>query len=679
MTSPPAGTTPAASVTVNVTLNAGTPRVERQPITVRLTQVTGSAITAPRAGSPVEPIALPDLAADTGANCFLQIWEMDEYRADRYLTNEETDRQAVGGNALVASIPGILVRRARGQYEFQLPQNFARPAFDREQASANGFVRLRLRDAGDEFRILNLHMPQYEKFFELGATIRTVADDTSYAGVNNQPPFQVRNEIASIRQQMRQRGGITFSISGNWRTGTAANGNPTMTNNNDAEFERQAEGTLSVLPSFMPDDARSVKIGYHLFEQNTDATLAELAGMVRETRLAAGKGLAENDAFLDAAAQGREEANITVVPPALEQCPRVATLLVFCHGFRSGLTNAGVAANTHLRTTRTSNIATWVPTITPHCVGNLNVALYACNCGRGLFVGAMDSHADATMGKKFPAEELGLDSYAWTLFRTLRENGLAQPSVWGHTTAAHTTRNPFLRVFCSAGSADMVCIVKQTPRTDNFRSFINVFSTGEGWVHRGNFLREVCTYHGAYLDWAWNGGQTLGPATAWFDASVANEVALLMQETREVADAAAPTLPEEVLFEDATRRVIIAPNGAAFAAGVTPDPLLTRLLRLSHFPLSTTPFRLSAALVGGIQLVCDRVKANATTPIATIVEVRDDGESAIIRGTTTAFRSQLVVKASAAVTQGFLQSSMTLPDNDLLVSVRVGGATTISR
>lgn len=713
MTATTTGTTPAAGVIVNVSLNLDLPRIEREALTVRLTQVTGRAIAPPRSSVPVEPINLTDLDAGTGANCFLQLWEMDEYRVDTYRTNEETDRQALAANTLIASIPGIFVKRARNQYEFQLPQNFVRPAFNRALASANGFIRLKLRDAGDTDRILNLHMPRYEKFFELAATIRVVADDASFAAVTDQPPFQIRNEIASIRHQVAQRGGIALAISGNWRVDPSgitestvtetvngvtrtrkkymkgthevcrrvlANGGGEVyfTSLNDAEFEGQAEEMMSVLPAFMPDADRTAKIGYQRFDQTGDGALTELAGLIRDTRLAVGHALAANEMFLDAAAQGLEDSNASAAAPPLAQCPRLATLMFLCHGFRNGMTIAGDENDPHHRQTRTGNIATWVPQVATHSVENLNIALYACNCGRGLFVGTVAGGADPSMGQMAPAEELGMDSFAWTLFHTLRTNGITEPSVWAHTTAAHTTRNPFLRVFCSAGAGDFVSIVKQQPRTDRFRGFINIFTTGDNWVHRGNILREVCTYHGAYLDWAWNAGQSVNAATGWFDASIAAEVALLLQEVREETSEVSATLPEQVLFEDDTRRVIIAPNGAAFAAGVTPDPQLTRLLRLSHFPLATSPFRLSVPLVKGIQLVCDRVTNNATAPIAEILEVRDEGESAIIRGTTSGNRPRLATKAADAVTQGFLTGSISLSDGRVLLSVRDGGPTTVS-
>ncbi|MFA6046349.1 MAG: hypothetical protein WC718_15300, partial [Phycisphaerales bacterium] len=150
-------------------------------------------------------------------------------------------------------------------------------------------------------------------------------------------------------------------------------------------------------------------------------------------------------------------------------------------------------------------------------------------------------------------------------------------------------------------------------------------------------------------------------------------------EVREATDEVSATLPEEVLFEDNTRRVIIAPNGAAFAAGVTPDPKLTRLFKVSHFPLASSPFKLSVPLVKGIQMICDRVTPNAATPIAEILEVRDEGESAIIRGTTSGSRPKLATKAADAVTQGFLTGSTSLSDGRVLLSVRVGGPTQFSQ
>lgn len=722
--SPSAAAAPA-SVVVNVSLSLNLPRVERRPISIELTQVTGKGIKAPRSSSPVQAIPLADLAPDTGPNCFLQLWEMDAYTFKQY-SDEETDRAANATNQLVAAIPGILVRRAKGMFEFQLPQNFVRPKFDRDLASANGFLRLRLRDTTETERILNLHMPQYEKFFELGATIRTVADDQSYAGLTAQLPFQLRNEMASIRHQLRQRGGFAVSVCGNWRvepTGitsgmvdepvfTKVNGVevPVMvngvqktkprkayykgggevtrrvlangggevyfTNSNDAEFEGQAEETLAVLPSFMPDDDRTVKIGYHLFDQNTNSTLAELSTKLEETRLAVGKALIENDIFLNAAADGREDSETSALPPPLYRCPKIATLMLLCHGWRDGLTIAGNETNSHMRKTRTANINSWVPAIAPHYVPNLNLSLYACLCGRGVMV--EKSKTDPTMGRMFPAEELGFDSFAWTIFHALKANGLTEPSIWAHTVAAHTTRNPFLRVFCSRGFGDFISIAKQAPRVTDVRSGLAVFGDGDGWVHRGNIIREVCTYHGGYFDWAWNGGKPIDAATSWYDQSVADEVTLIMQEVREILLTRTPVEQEEVLFEDATRKVITAVNMAAFQPKSTPDPLLTRVLKLSHFPVGVSPFKLHVALVKGIQMVCDRVKDDVTEPIAEIHEVRDSGQSAIIRGNAAVHRPKILAQATEAATQGFLTGAEALTDGRVLVSVRVGGPTTIS-
>jgi hypothetical protein len=317
-----------------------------------------------------------------------------------------------------------------------------------------------------------------------------------------------------------------------------------------------------------------------------------------------------------------------------------------------------------------------MPAIAPHCVPNLNLSLYACLCGRGVMV--EKSKTDPTMGRMFPAEELGFDSFAWTIFHALKANGLTEPSIWAHTVAAHTTRNPFLRVFCSRGAGDFVSIAKQAPRVTDVRSGLAVFADGDGWVHRGNIIREVCTYHGGYFDWAWNGGKPIDAATSWYDQSVADEVTLIMQEVREILLSRTPVDQEEVLFEDATRKVITAVNMAAFQPKSTPDPLLTRVLKLSHFPVGVSPFKLHVALVKGIQMVCDRVKDEVTEPIAEILEVRDSGQSAIIRGNAAVHRPKILAQATEAATRGFLTGAEALTDGRVLVSVRVGGPTTVS-
>jgi pyruvate-formate lyase len=209
------------------------------------------------------------------------------------------------------------------------------------------------------------------------------------------------------------------------------------------------------------------------------------------------------------------------------------------------------------------------------------------------------------------------------------------------------------------------------------RTALGIFGSGDGWVHRGNIIREVCTYHGGYFDWAWNGGQTITAAKSWYDQGVADEVALAMAEVRTILATRAPIDQEEVVFEDATRKVITGVNAAAFKPKQTPDPLLTRVLRLSHVPVGAAPFKLHVALIKGIQMVCDRVKDNVSEPIATIAEVRDEGQSAIIRGIAAAHRPKILAKANDAVTDGFLTGANSLSEGRVLVSVRVGGPTEV--
>ena len=668
-------TTPAAGRFFNTTLNAPTPRIERNPITVRFSQVTGNGVAAPRTSDPIEPIPLADVTESTPANCFLQLWEMDEYRVGTYFNDEETDRRAMQSNSLITAIPGFLVRRATTVFEFQLPQTFTRPTFDRALASSNGFIRVKLRDAGDDFRILNIHMPEFENFFELGACLRLDAADLSYASLRSQPPFQVRNEIASMRRQIAQRNGITVGISGNWRTGTATNGNPTFTNGNDAEFERQAEDNLDVLPAFVPDTDRQAKIGYHLFEQTGNGDLAEIAGFIRKTREAVGLALAQNDLFLDAAAQALEEEDSSASQPPLVQCPRMATLFFYCHGWRNGMTIAGDGAAS--RQTRVANIATWVTAIAPHCARNLVVALFACNCGRGLLTAGTGSGSDPTMGMMWPAEMLGADSFGWTLFRTLRANGVADPCIWAHTTAAHACRNPFLRVFCPQGTADGVSLILETPRINRFRPFINRFTVGDGWVHRGNMLRELCTIHAGYLPWAWNGGTTITHTTPWFNAALAADVNLMFQSIVAAAQSDTVAVAEEVLFEDITRQYIfasLAPSPSLPPGPNTPvfDPNVTRSFKVSHLSFDAEPFRISVRLLQAMQLICDRVAINnaaTATPLITIDSITDDGNTAVIKGKNASQRSRLATQANTAITEQFLTFATSLSDNRLLVSV----------
>lgn len=655
----------------NVSLNAPTPRVERRPIGVKLTKVTGKAAAAPRASDELAPVALSDLTNTTPANCFLQLWEMDKYRSTSYV-NAETDRQKSTGNNLVAVIPGIVVRRATNLFEFQLPGHFTRPAFDRKQAATNGFLRLRLRDAGGTDRILNLHLPQYEGFYELGATIRLNPADTTYGALTDFVPFQVRNEIGSIRRQVADRGGITVSLAGNWRTGKLSkNGNPKYTNGNDAEFERQSEGTLDVLPSFVPDDERQARIGYHLFEHGTDDRFAEVPGFIESSRLAAGHALAQNDLFLDAAAAGEEDTTQVAPAPALAQCPKMATLLIFCHGTRNGLYHTW-DGGTNKRTTQIPDLKHWVPDVAAHAVGHLNVAIYACSCGRGLFTVKPKKGQDPTNGRNYPGEESGFDSYGWTLFHMLRANGVPEPSVWAHTTPAHTTRNPYLRVFCSSGTGDAVNMVADAPRIADFKPYNDRFyKPTKPWVQNGNLLRELCTYHGAYLPWTWCARESiLESPRVWFRTNLLIDARAVLTDLQTAAGSVLAVSPDPVTYEDASRTVIT--GGAEGAA--TPVQI-TRLLNLDHFPGVGDGFRLSVALSKGIQMTFDRVSNKVAAPIAQVRELLDEGQTAVLEAVAANRREKLRSAAEKLRDAGFLTHASALGVERLVVSVSNGTVT----
>lgn len=102
----------------------------------------------------------------------------------------------------------------------------------------------------------------------------------------------------------------------------------------------------------------------------------------------------------------------------------------FCHGLRGRLPQMGI------RAWHTDELASRLLAHSP--APDLTVVLYCCDVAR-------DDDADTADDRKDGPD--GVDGFASRLRDSLVSAGLPSARVFGHATAGHTTRNPFLRVF----------------------------------------------------------------------------------------------------------------------------------------------------------------------------------------------------------------------------------------
>lgn len=111
----------------------------------------------------------------------------------------------------------------------------------------------------------------------------------------------------------------------------------------------------------------------------------------------------------------------------------------FCHGWSTGI-------QLGFRTSDTPVLASAIQDICEHSF--TNVPLYCCSTGRAKQYGSRRGEALAA----FSSPGTGDDSFADKLRDELCAQGAEYCRVMGHTTVAHTTKNPFARFFDGMGS-----------------------------------------------------------------------------------------------------------------------------------------------------------------------------------------------------------------------------------
>jgi hypothetical protein len=587
---------------------------ERIPLTPRLAAIATNLEAQPQHAI-LEAVTVhkaADVDANSAADCYLQIWELDFYQTSRYLENEETDLNAAS-NQLVASIPGTVVAVGAGDYRFRRCGDF-----DGEEVDPlRGKVALSLERVADGTSSdVVLRMPEYESVFELFAILRKTQGDSTVEQYREGTPFLVRNIEASLRQQIASRGGIATAFVVDF----GANPPP-----NNAEFARQAEEMIPTLPTFIVEGGQ-VKMGYRLWSSYMQMSprLTELRDAVRDLLV-------------------------------LEESPKVAVLELYGHGVRQKLliNQAGYNAAGSLRIDR---VPEFVQQALPHLSNEPVIPLFACNTGAG-----PAPNPDNRYGHPLVGEDLGGDSLAWTLFHELVRQGIPDPTVWAHTTAAHTTRNPRLRVFSRYGVADYANVLFEQPELANATlnaycqsvTPLDQYTAAQAVLYRqrlhgANLIRRISLQHAMYLPWDWTG---LGSPTLDSDFSVdaSREALALHRELRLLVAGDPQTLPDEMQFED--------PPARAFITGLVEgqaNATLSQNFSYAEVQGLAEPMRLSVRLLRALQLLRYRTGRGMAPE-----SILDDGELIAVRVApdTPAVRNQVLTEANNMVTQGLLTAA----------------------
>lgn len=481
------------------------------------------------AGVPVHPPA--EITDGAAPDAYLQLWELDRFKVDRYLTDEEGDIGPLD-NRLVATFPGRVEMYAPDKFRFRPTQD---PVFVRRTVEPlNGFVTLQLRPAKDSAEIqYTVPLPEYEGVLELAACIRPADTDRNYATETELSPRQVRNVQAALRRQIDEWGGFavgfvtdfTRAVTQKDRDDAKARaekkgkkdtayhpvvfpGQRSETwDNNNAEFPRQAEDMIDASPTFIYTDGR-VKMGFYI-----TVNFRDWPALIDELRT--------------------QVANLLVIPLTKpngdDNRPKISALEIFCHGGRTSVETTEGWGDASLRT---KNAGDFVDLLTDHLSDHVVVPLFACNAARSPYSingsgGAGKS--DPTFAQRFIGDELGADCLSWVLQRKLQKAGHKHATVYGHTLAAHTTRNPYLAVYSPYGSADAASLFRAANRltNDGRQAYFNRFAHGTNGIsdtlyrerlHNANLLRVLSIQNAIYYPWAWNGGVDAGPSTPGFNA-----------------------------------------------------------------------------------------------------------------------------------------------------------------
>ncbi|MBL4843990.1 MAG: hypothetical protein JKY65_00570 [Planctomycetes bacterium] len=597
-------------------------------------------LTPPRRAAPayvlpvpyhVEGEDEPPLPAE--ATAWLQVWEMDKFSALRNRIPEEGDTNEET-NRLVCSIPGLVVR-SEATFSFRA---LGDPAPTRSEAPTHGSILLELLDSEGQPKEHEIWLPEQESILELTCVLRDRVNDSGFeseTGVSG--ILAVRNVVGCARRQIEEEGGLTLAFVPAYAIDNARN-DPTQ--RNDAEFSRQAKGLLATRAAFALADGE-LTIGFHTIKGSD-----EIGPICQEVSAAAASAL------------------------ELSAPPKIATLLLFGHGTRTHL-RLNPAGYRACGSPCAKTNPDFIDGLEPYLADEVTFALYACNNGRGYQARGESRFADPRYGQGLVGEIPGADSLAWNLLRVLTKDGTRRATVWAHTTSGHTTRNGYLRVFSSWGTADFANLVlgARSLESATVRHFLSRFAASFAKQKRavalarlrnGNLLRTLSGSSARYLPWKeLTGGEPDASDPAHHPAA-AETVSRLMSEICGLL-AVEQVRPECWSFEDASRRVL---------TGRDPDVASTERLsphfRLEEFTRAElgSPLRLEVGLVQALELLRERGRS------ALKIEALLEGGAMVRLNLAGARQDAVLEHAQTLVEEGLLTGARKV-DERLYVSTGV--------
>ncbi|MDC3378749.1 hypothetical protein OAX78_00520 [Planctomycetota bacterium] len=583
----------------------------------------GLRVTAPRRVPEGYRGDIPYHAASAGTppgDCFLQIWELDFFSGGRYLSKEETDTNE-RQNQLLATIPGAVVRQGR-TWHFRPTGGVDCPtAFD----ELNGKITLKLTDASGSEQEYEINMPEYEAVFEIAVCIRIDAADTSFGELQDSSSLlQVRNLEASLRRQLDERGGFSAAFVCDYDTGAnRERGTPKTTKQiKDSEFSGQAEQMIATVPTFKIVDGE-LRLGYYKISGRDEIQqpLGEIANAIMS------------------------ELN-------LAEAPKCTGLFLYGHGGRTTIQLNPGSWSPNAGSLKTTVAQSFVDEVKDYVGDNLVVALFACSCGRGERASSgggsgRSSGNDASYGKPLPGEIPGADSLGYVLHKAFQKAAIYN-TVWAHTTAAHTTRNPRLRVFSSWGITDIanLLIADRNLPSGTVTATINPFRYGgnRARLSNANKIRTLSCQSALYFDWSWNGGTTPDTSDPAFSGATKTAVDQVLSDLMglvEVQD----TGTEPFTYEGGHRGFLTGK-----ADGAPEDPQLSKNFRWGDVK-NLTPLRVNLPLLAAVQIARSRSRRAIT-----LRQVWEDGYG-LVGSASASHLDTILAKAEQLVEEGELSAA----------------------
>lgn len=628
-----------------IALQGSTPRTEAETYRVRLQMIaTAQQNRAQYAHLQMVPFHNDaSVNSQTEADSYLQLWELDYYdlraapgsnrgRSSQAEFDEQTD-MGQRTNRHVATFPGVITRTGR-TYQFR---PIGDPTLEQAQLDPQiGKLQVAFTPVGAaQEQTYDIFLPEYEGVLEVSMCVRTTMDDSTWGGRNRHMAYAIRNVEASLRRQIAQRGGISAAFVADYSPASA-------TDAGEAEFHKQAEDMIDTLPTFVVRN-NTIRMGYELTNDYN-----QWAGQLQTLR---------------------NTVHTFLGIPANVEAPKIAFLGLYAHGSRVSIKIAytGVRVRTDWSAAgslRANRAAGFVQQIRDHLASEVVIALFACSAG-----GGREENRD-DYGRIHPCEENGADSLGWTLYHELRRAGFPHATVWAHTNAAHTTRNPRLRVFCEHGSADFLNAAANSPRVTAaaLNAYITQFNHGRNSraahfrprLYNGNMVRFISVQNGLYLPWQWwNGSNDATAGSPGFNAE-ANRIADAVYAHLRGLVPANSSEAEDVVYENANRQHVTGQRQGVVNARLSSNFHYNEVSGLQ------SPFRLSVRLMKHIQILRHRLGRVGLLPLA-IIE-NGDGMELSTQANNAANQRTALRKAQAMLNYG-LFTAVGMANNRLHLSV----------